>query len=82
MTILWLAALIIGSWFALSSGEGVKGKLLNLALILGSMALGFGIGYAAGFGSENLGFGAPGLAMPFSMIFGIVGAMAGVLRTR
>jgi hypothetical protein len=82
VTFLWLAALIIGSGFSLASGQGVKGKLLNLVVILGSMGLGFGIGYAAGLGSKNLGLGAPGMAMPLSMIFGIVGAGVAMLRSK
>jgi hypothetical protein len=80
MTEIWLAALIIGSMFALASGEGVKGKLLNLVVILSCMALGYGIGYAAGLGSQNMGLGAHGLAMPLSVIFGIVGAVVSWLR--
>jgi hypothetical protein len=82
VTILWVAALIIASIFALANGQGLNGKLINLAIILGCMALGFGIGHAAGLGSSNLRFGAPGLALPFSMIFGIVGALAILLRTK
>jgi hypothetical protein len=43
------------------------------------MGLGYGIGYAAGLGSKNLG-AVPHAALPFSMMFGIVGALACVRR--
>jgi hypothetical protein len=82
VTVLWLAALIIGSIFALAGGDGAKRKLINWAIILGCMGLGFGIGYAGGLGSPNLGVGAPGLAIPFSMIFGIAGALAILIRSK
>jgi hypothetical protein len=75
MTILWLAALILGSAFAIVGADGVKWKLINGLIIVGCMGLGLGIGHAVGLGSQNLGR-APHEGMPFSMIFGIVGAMA------
>lgn len=74
MAIIWLAALILGSAFAIVGGQGVKGKLLNVVIILGCMGAGLGIGYSAGLGSQNLGR-APNEAIPFSMMFGIVGAL-------
>jgi len=55
MELVWLAALILGVVAAIAGGSGTKGKLVNVAIIVGCMALGFGIGYAAGLGSENLG---------------------------
>jgi hypothetical protein len=48
MTMLWLVTLILGSSFAVASGEGVKWKLLNMIIILGCMGLGYGLGYALG----------------------------------
>jgi hypothetical protein len=74
MVLLWLVTLILASGFAIASGRGVKWKMLNLAIILGCMGLGYGIGYAAGLGSKNMGF-VPHAALPFSLIFGIVGAL-------
>ncbi len=74
MAIIWLAALILSSVFAIASARGVKWKLLNVVIILGCMGLGLGIGYAAGLGSENMGR-APNAALPLSMMFGIVGAL-------
>jgi hypothetical protein len=79
MPILWLVTLILGSGFAIASGQGVKWKVLNVVIILGCMSLGYGIGYAAGLGSKNLG-AVPHAALPFSMMFGIVGALACVQR--
>jgi hypothetical protein len=52
----------------------VKWKLLNAAVILGCMALGFGIGYAVGLGSVNMGF-VRNAGWPFAVMFGIVGAL-------
>jgi hypothetical protein len=74
MTMLWLVTLILGSILAVVSGEGVKWKLVNLVIILGCMSLGYGLGYAVGLGSGNLG-SVPNQALPLSMMFGIVGAL-------
>jgi len=74
MPMLWSVTLILASGFAIASGEGMKWKLLNLVIILGCMALGYGIGYAAGLGSKNLGM-VPDQALPFAMMFGIVGSL-------
>jgi hypothetical protein len=71
---LWLVTLILGAGLAVASGEGVKWKLLNLVIILGCMSLGYGLGYSLGLGSGNLGR-VPNLALPLSMMFGIVGAL-------
>ncbi len=73
MELVWLTALILGSGFAIAGGQKLKWKLLNLLIILGCMGLGFGIGYAAGLGSGNMGR-VPDAALPFSMMFGIVAA--------
>jgi hypothetical protein len=74
MAVLWLVSLILASAFAIAGGRGAQGRLLNILVILGCMALGFGIGYAAGLGSKNMGM-VPHQAIPFSMMFGIVGAL-------
>jgi hypothetical protein len=71
---IWLAALILGSAFAIGGAEGAKWKLLNVIIIVACMGVGLGIGHAAGLGSENLGR-VPNAETPFAMIFGIVGAM-------
>jgi hypothetical protein len=74
MTMIWLVTLLLGSGFAVASGEGVKSKLLNVVIILGCMGLGYGLGYALGLGSGNLGR-VPNQALPLSVMFGIVGAL-------
>jgi len=74
MTMLWLVTLVLGSGFAVASGQGVKLKLLNVVIILGCMGLGYGLGYALGLGSGNLG-AVPNQALPLAMMFGIVGAL-------
>jgi hypothetical protein len=79
MEVIWLAALILGSGFAVATGEGAKWKVLNAVIILACMGLGFGLGYAMGLGSGNMGF-VPGQGVPFAMMFGIVGAMTCVVR--
>jgi hypothetical protein len=79
MEVIWLAALILGSGFAIASGQGAKWKVLNAVVILACMGLGFGLGYAMGLGSGNMGF-VPGQGVPFAMMFGIVGAMTCVVR--
>jgi hypothetical protein len=79
MEVIWLAALILGSGFAIASGQGAKWKVLNAVIILTCMGLGFGLGYAVGLGSENMGF-VRNQGVPFAMFFGIVGAMVCVAR--
>jgi hypothetical protein len=79
MEVIWLAALILGSGFAVATGEGAKWKVLNAVIILACMGLGFGLGYAMGLGSGNMGF-VPGQGVPFAMMFGIVAAMSCVVR--
>jgi hypothetical protein len=74
MPMVWLAALILGSGFAIAGGQGWGWKLLNAVIILGCIGLGLGLGYAAGLGTQNFGR-VPNAAVPFGMIFGIVGAI-------
>jgi hypothetical protein len=73
MNLVWLTALLLGAGFAIAGGQNTKAKLLNLSIILGCMSLGFGIGYAAGLGSGNMGR-IPGAGLPVSLMFGIVAA--------
>jgi hypothetical protein len=75
MTMLWLVTLLMGSSLAVASGEGVTWKLANMAIILGCMGLGYGLGYALGLGRGYFGSVA-NQALPLSMMFGIVGALA------
>jgi hypothetical protein len=74
MYVVWLAALALGAGFAIFGAKNLQGKLLNLAIIVGCMALGFGIGYAVGLGSANLG-SVPGEALPVAIMFGVVAAL-------
>jgi hypothetical protein len=74
MAMLWLVTLILVSGFAIASGHGMKWKLFNVLIILGCMGLGYCLGYAAGLGSKNMGM-VPNAALPFAMMFGIVGAL-------
>lgn len=79
MSEIWLAALILGSAFAIASGQGAKWKVLNAVIILACMGLGLGLGYAVGLGSTDMGF-VRNQGVPFAMMFGIAGAMACVAR--
>jgi hypothetical protein len=73
MDYIWLIPLILGSIFAISGGQEAKWKAMNFLIIAGCMAVGFGIGYAAGLGSANL-WKAPNAGLPFALMFGIVAA--------
>ena len=74
MHLVWLAPLILGLGFAIAGGESLQWKLFNLVIILVCMGLGFGIGYAAGLGSQNLGR-ISDAGLPFALMFGIVAAL-------
>lgn len=73
MDLVWLVALILASGFGVAGGHKVKGKLVSLAIILVCMGLGFGVGYAVGLGSKNMGR-VPDAGLPLSMMCGIAGA--------
>jgi hypothetical protein len=79
VAVIWLVALILGTAFAIASGQGAKWKVLNAVIILACMGVGLGLGYALGLGSGNLG-SVRNEGVPFAMMFGIVGAMACVAR--
>ena len=74
MYVVWIAALVLGAGFAIAGAKDLQRKLLNLAIIFGCMAIGFGIGYALGLGSVNLG-NVPGEGLPVAIMFGVVGAL-------
>jgi len=79
MAALWLVALRLGAGFAIATGRGAKWKVLNVLIILGCMGVGLGLGYATGLGSKNFGV-IPHAAIPFSIMFGVLGAMVCVAR--
>jgi hypothetical protein len=81
MELIWLAASILGSGIAIASGQGSKWKVLSAVIILASMGLGFGLGYAVGLGSENMGF-VRNQGLAFAIIFGVVGAMTCAARNK
>jgi hypothetical protein len=73
MPTMWLAALILGSGFAIVGANGVKWELLNVFIIVGCMGVGLGLGHAAELGSGS--FGSVPNPSTFAMIFGVVGAI-------
>lgn len=79
MASIWLVALLLGVGFAIATGPGAKGKTLNVVIILCCMGLGLGLGYALGLGRGNFGK-IPHAAIPFSLMFGVLGAMVCVAR--
>lgn len=81
MNAIWLAALVLGSLFAIAGAQELNWKLINALIILGCMGIGFGLGFAFGLGSKNLGR-VPDAGLTFSMILGIVAAMGCVAQNR
>jgi hypothetical protein len=79
MAAIWLAALLLSSGFALATGSEVKGKIINVIVILGCMGLGAGVGYAMGLGRGNM-WVVPNAALPFAMMFGVLGAIVCVAK--
>jgi hypothetical protein len=79
MAVIWLVALILGSAFAIATGDGAKWKALNAVIIFGCMGVGLGLGYSLSLGRGNFG-SVHGEGVQFAMMFGIVGAMACVAR--
>jgi len=74
MPLLWLVTLLLGTAFAIAGAQETQQKVINALIILACMAIGLGIGHAAGLGGKNFG-SVPNAAIPFSMILGIVAAM-------
>jgi hypothetical protein len=74
MYVVWVAALILGCGFAIAGAKNLQRKLINLAIIVGCMGIGFGIGYAVGLGSANLG-NVSGEGLPIAVMFGVVAAL-------
>jgi hypothetical protein len=79
MAAIWVAALLLGSGFAVSTGRGVTGKVINVIIILGCMGLGAALGFAIGQGRGNMWM-VPDAAWPFAMILGVLGAMICVAK--
>jgi hypothetical protein len=79
MPVIWLAALLLGTGFALATGRDVKGKVVNVVIVLGCMGVGLGVGYVVGLGRGNMGM-IPNAGMPFAMMFGVLGAMVCVAK--
>jgi hypothetical protein len=79
MAAIWVVALLLTSGFAISTGRGVKGRLINLVIILGCMGVGAGMGFAMGLGRGNMWM-VPNVTLPFAMIFGVLGAMVCVAK--
>jgi hypothetical protein len=79
MAAIWLVALLLGSGFAVSTGRRVKGKMINVVIILGCMAVGASVGSAMGLGRGNMWM-IPDAALPFAMIFGVLGAIVCVAK--
>jgi len=70
--ILLLLLVALTVW-AIIKGKGMKWKLLNLLIIVGSIAFGLGTGFAAGMWSDNMSFGGH-LGLALGSLFGVVGA--------
>jgi peptidoglycan/LPS O-acetylase OafA/YrhL len=59
--------------FAVTKAEG-KWKVLNVLIVIGGCALGFGVGYLAGVWAQNMALGGE-LAVPISLAFGALAAV-------
>ncbi len=79
MAPIWLVTLLLGVGFAVSTANGMKGRVVNIIIILVCMGVGAALGFALGEGRGNLGM-IPDQAMPFAMIFGVLGAMVCVAK--
>jgi|HubBroStandDraft_1064217.scaffolds.fasta_scaffold75309_4 hypothetical protein len=74
MDLIWVIPLVLGALFAIFGVDDVKWKALNTLIIVSCMAVGFGIGWAAGLGAGNLGHVSHG-GWLFAMMFGLVAAL-------
>jgi predicted RND superfamily exporter protein len=71
---LWLGAFLVLSVMAVVTARGIKWKLLNIAIILGFVAVGLGIGAAMGAWGGNMEIG--GLAaVPLAVGLGAADAL-------
>jgi hypothetical protein len=81
MTALPLLLLIALAVLAVIGAKGAKSKILNIAVILGFMAVGLGIGALLGVWGKNNGLGAE-FAVPLAELLGAVGAFGCMRRNK
>jgi|SRR5882724_11157085 len=70
----WLVAMIVLSYLAISTAKGSKWRLINLAIIIGAATFGFGLGAAAGAWGRNMEIGGM-IAVTLATWFGITAAL-------
>jgi hypothetical protein len=67
---IWLVALIVLSYLAISTAKGSKWRLTNLGIIVVAVAFGFGLGVAGGVWGKNMELGGM-IAVPLATWLGI-----------
>jgi len=81
MASLPLILLVICAVLAVAGAKGAKWKLLNVAIIVGFMVLGFGIGWLLGLWGGNMTIGAEA-AVPLSLLLGALGGLGCIRRNK
>lgn len=76
-----ILALIVLSGAAAAGGRGAKGKAVNLGIIIGVMAVGFGIGFVIGRISDDMTAGGHA-ATSLMLLLGCLAAVGCIVRNK
>ena len=79
--VILIVALVVLSGAAVAGGRGAKWKAVNLGIIIGVMAVGFGIGFLVGRISDDITAGGH-VATSLMLLLGCLAAVGCIVRNK